>query len=133
MSMTCVCSYFDNDDLLINISRIPIVIYRCTNSMRVVLTAHNWQKWKKKRVFLKCPCHEIERDEAVRLKSGKYTLKFAIYVCGIWGNFVKIWYFVTSNCLIEVRIETFFCTCVTHITVIICSTAHFVLPYWIFS
>ena len=38
-----------------------------------VLTAHNWQKWK--RVFLTCPCHEIYRDEAVSLKSCKYTFK----------------------------------------------------------
>ena len=37
------------------------------------LTAHNWQKWK--RVFLTCPCHEIYRDEAVGLKSCKYTWK----------------------------------------------------------
>ena len=35
------------------------------------LTAHNWQKWK--RVFLTCPCHKIYRDEAVGLKSCKYT------------------------------------------------------------
>ena len=31
--------------------------------MIVVLTAHNWQNWK--RVFLTCPCDEIYRDEAV--------------------------------------------------------------------
>ena len=37
------------------------------------LTAHNWQKWK--RVFLTCPCHKIYRDEAVGLKSCKYTWK----------------------------------------------------------
>ena len=35
------------------------------------LTAHNWQKWK--RVFLTCPYHKIYRDEAVDLKSYKYT------------------------------------------------------------
>ena len=38
-----------------------------------MLTAHNWQKWE--RVFLICPCHEIYRDEAVGLKSCKYTWK----------------------------------------------------------
>ena len=46
-------------------------------------------------------------------------------ICGIWGNFVKIWYFV-NTCLIEVRILKLFCTCVTHIIVIIYSTANFV-------
>ena len=47
-----------------------------------VLTAHNWQKWK--RVFLTCPCHEIYRDEAVGLKSRKYTWKITIYV-NMWN------------------------------------------------
>ena len=42
------------------------------------LTAHNWQKWK--RVFLTCDCHEIYRDEAVGIKSCKYTWKIAIFV-----------------------------------------------------
>ena len=36
------------------------------------------QKWK--RVFLACHCHEIDRDEAVGLKSCKYTWKITIYV-----------------------------------------------------
>ena len=65
----------------------------------VYLTAHNWQKWKI--VFLTCPCHEIYRDEAVGLKSCKYTWKIMIYVefrVISW----KILYFI-SNCLIEVR------------------------------
>ena len=30
---------------------------------------------KLKRVFLTCPCHEIYKDEAVGLKSCKYTWK----------------------------------------------------------
>ena len=47
-----------------------------------VLTAHNWQKWK--RVFLTCPCHEIYWDEAVGLKSCKYTWKITIYV-NMWN------------------------------------------------
>ena len=42
------------------------------------LTAHNLQKWK--RVFLTSPCHEIYRDEAVGLKSCKYTWKITIFV-----------------------------------------------------
>ena len=37
------------------------------------LTAHNWQKWK--RVFLTCPWHKIDRDEAVGQKSCEYTWK----------------------------------------------------------
>ena len=68
------------------------------NHDKDVLTTHNWQKWK--RVFLTCPCHEIFRDEADGLKSCKYIwkkLRF-LWKCEIWGNFVKIWYFV-NNCL----------------------------------
>ena len=42
------------------------------------LTGGNWQKWK--RVFLTCPCHKIYRDEAVGLKSCKYTWKITIFV-----------------------------------------------------
>ena len=34
--------------------------------------------------------------------------------CEIWGNIVKIWYFV-NNCLIEARILKIFCTYVWHI------------------
>ena len=63
------------------------------------LTGGNWQKWK--RVFLTCPCHEIYRDEAVGLKSCKNTWKLRyLWKCEIWGNIVKIWYFV-NNCLIK--------------------------------
>ena len=42
------------------------------------LTAPNWQIWK--RVFLTCPCHKIYRDEAVGLKSCKYTWEITIIV-----------------------------------------------------
>ena len=42
------------------------------------LTDHNWQKWK--RVFLTCSCHKIYSDEAVGLKSCKYTWKITIFV-----------------------------------------------------
>ena len=43
-----------------------------------LLTGGNWQKWK--RVFLTCPCHTIYRDEAVGLKSCKYTWKITKFV-----------------------------------------------------
>ena len=40
---------------------------------------------------------KIYREEAVGLKSSKYTLKIDIlWVCEIWGNFLKNWYFVNS-------------------------------------
>ena len=42
------------------------------------LTGGNWQKWK--RVFLTCPCHKMYRDEAVGLKSCKYTWKITKFV-----------------------------------------------------
>ena len=45
------------------------------------LMAHNWQKWK--RVFMTCPCHKIYSDEAVGLKSCKYTWKIM--------KFMKMW------------------------------------------
>ena len=44
----------------------------------MILTAHNWQKWK--RVFLTWHCHKIYKDEAVGLKSCKNTWKIAIFV-----------------------------------------------------
>ena len=96
------------------------------------LTGGNWQKWK--RVFLTCPCHEIYRDEAVGLKSCKNTWKITIFVkMWIWGNIVKMRYFV-NNCLIKAWIlKKFFCTRVTHIIMIIWSTAHFVSTLSIFS
>ena len=37
------------------------------------LTDHNWQKWKS--TFLTCHCHEINREEAVGLKSTNKYLK----------------------------------------------------------
>ena len=53
------------------------------------LTGGNWQKWK--RVFLTCPCHKIYRDEAVGLKSCKYTWKITIFV-KMWnlGQYLEI-------------------------------------------
>ena len=57
-----------------------------------ILAAHNWQKWK--RVFLTCPCHKIYRDEAVGLKSCKYTWKITIFV-KMWnlGQYRENWIF----------------------------------------
>ena len=51
------------------------------------------------------PRHEIYRDEAVGIKKIANILEKLrfLWICGIWGNFLKIWYFV-NNCLIEVRI-----------------------------
>ena len=56
---------------------------RVVQTVVSALTAHNWQKCK--RVFLTCPYHKIYRDEAVGLKSCKYTWKITI--------FVKMWNF----------------------------------------
>ena len=66
-----------------------------------VLTAHNWQKWK--RVFLTCSCHKICRDEAVGLKSCKYTWKITIFV-KMWnlGQYLEKLKF--GQRLLEVRI-----------------------------
>ena len=67
--------------------------------IKCLLTGGNWRNWK--RVFLTCPCHEIYRDKAVGLKSCKNTWKlWYLWKCEIWGNIVKIWYFV-NNCLIK--------------------------------
>ena len=55
----------------------------------VKLTGGNWQKWK--RVFLTCPCHKIYRDEAVGLKSCKYTWKITKFVkMGNLGQYLEI-------------------------------------------
>ena len=70
-------------------------------------------------------------EEAVGLKSSDYTFKnMILLICEIWGNFVKNWYFV-NNCLIKVWIKKFFCTCVTHIIVIIWRTPYLVCFYLI--
>ena len=76
---------------------------------------NGWQLAKWKRVFLTCPCHEIYRDEAVGLKSCKILEKLRyLWKCEIWGNIVKIWYFV-NNCLIKAWIKNIFLhTCDTY-------------------
>ena len=48
----------------------------------MLLTAHNWQKMKK--VFMTCPCHEIYRDEAVRLKKCNYTCEYVEFGAISW-------------------------------------------------
>ena len=84
---------------------------------------------KNERVFLTCPCHKIYRDEAVGLKSCKYTWKITIFVkMGNWGNIKKIWYFV-NNCFNWSSNLKIFCTCVTRVIVIIWSTAYFVSTF----
>ena len=52
--------------------------WSCDRWPGICLTAHNWRKWK--RAFLTRPCHKIYRDEAVGLKSGKYTWKIMVFV-----------------------------------------------------
>ena len=64
-------------DLMINFLKVPALFYRLYGNRLGPLTAHNWQKWK--RVFLTCPCHKIYRNEAVGLKSCKYTWKLTIF------------------------------------------------------
>ena len=49
------------------------LVANCLLTVNLALTGGNWQKWK--RVFLKCPCHEIYRDEAVGLKKLQKYLK----------------------------------------------------------
>ena len=77
------------------------LLYRLFQLMAMfVLMAHNWQKWKNS--FLLHPRHEIFREEAVGLKSSYHTFKRYdfLWICEIWGNFMKIWYFV-NNCSIQ--------------------------------
>ena len=54
----------------------PLIFFNF--KIKTHLTGGNWQKWK--RVFLTCPCHEIYREEAVGLKSCKYTWKITKFV-----------------------------------------------------
>ena len=61
---------------------VSIKLLKASKSLGSILTAHNWQNWK--RVFLTCPCHEIYKDEAVGLNSCKYTWKITIYV-NMWN------------------------------------------------
>ena len=89
--------------------------------------------WMWRNRFFTCPCHKIYREEAVGLESFNSTLKIMfLWICEIWGNFVKILYFV-NNCFIKDWIYTTFCTCMTYIIVIICRTPHFVSTLFIFS
>ena len=47
-----------------------------------------------------------------------------MWICEIWDNFMKIWYFV-NNCLITVWILKSCYTYVTHLIVIFCRTTTF--------
>ena len=65
-------------------------MYMEFSSVWMILTAHNWQKWKS--TFLARPAAKICRVEAVGLKSYNYTLKsydFCEYV-KIGAIFLKI-------------------------------------------
>ena len=77
------------------------------------LTVHNLQKWK--RVFLTCHCHKIYRDEAVGLKSYKYTWKITIFV-KMWnlGQYLENW---SSNLKILLHMcDTYNCDYLKHST-----------------
>ena len=66
----------------------------------MILTTHNWQKWK--RVFLTCPCHEIYRDEVVGLKQ-IYFKNYDFFENVKFGAIS--WKFdIFDNCLIKVQI-----------------------------
>ena len=119
------CSFFSLDSE-VNVMKI-ITIHRLSSiaqlelsyiDVSLYLTTHNWQNWKT--VWGICYCHEIYRVEAVGLKNSNYSL----WISEIWGNFLKNIYF-DNYCLIKVWIWKFFCTYVTHISVIIFLTANF--------
>ena len=65
--------FFKQRSNSIYVSNGIVLLYRFFSSKDHVPARYrsfnNWQKWK--RVFLTCPCHEIDRDEAVGLKSFK--------------------------------------------------------------
>ena len=77
--------------------------------------------------------------EIWRSKKGSWLFGYPVlkilqflWICEIWGNSLKNQYFV-NNCFIEVRIWEFFCTHVTHITVINFRKANFIFTKSIFS
>ena len=89
--MLFLCFTFANGFLYINILRGIVQFFRIQFNafhdgnhstelnFKFQLTAHNWQKWK--RVFLTRHCYKIySMDEAVGLKSCKYTWKITIFV-----------------------------------------------------
>ena len=49
------------------------ILFKRQKELCSVFCVNGWQLAKMKRVFLTCPFHEIYRDEAVGLKSCKYT------------------------------------------------------------
>ena len=50
-------------------------------------------KWK--RLFLTCPCNKIGRLEAVGLSFSKNYYAF-LWICEIWGNFMKNWHLLIT-------------------------------------
>ena len=58
--------------------------YSCNRVPQRLTTDKNKKKKSKPRLFLTCPCHEIYKDEAVGLKSCKYTFENTIYV-NMWN------------------------------------------------
>ena len=79
---------------------------------------------KKKVDFFTCSCHKLYSVEAAVYLVPIILLKLQfLWVCEIWGNFLKNRYFV-NNCLIKIWIQKSFCTYVTHMIVIVHHTHH---------
>ena len=77
-----------------------IIIMYCGTS---ALTAHNWQKLKKSILLMPLPWNLQGRSWSFK-KFQLYFLKSRyLWVRDIWGNFLKIWYFVNIS-LIKVWI-----------------------------
>ena len=105
-----------------------LVFTNTSHNFSYLWRAYNWQKRKSK--FFTCPCHKIYRTEAALVSPSNCTLRITIlWVCEMWGNFVKNLYFF-NNCLIKVKNLKSFCTYVTHIIWIIYRTPPSFLLYW---
>ena len=66
------------------------------------LTAHDWQNVKDFS-WLVFAMKFIGMKKLVQKVANILKKIRFMWICGIWGNFFKIWYFV-NNCLIEVWI-----------------------------
>ena len=74
----------------------------------LILTVQNWQHMHT------CPCHKDVKGRRRGSSISNYIDKLQfLWICGILGNFVKNWYFVTY-------------VTETHVTVIIFRKLHFV-------
>ena len=58
------------------------LLFHTKLQLNLVLTAHNWQKWKSN--FHTCRCHKIYWVEAFRLSVSNYTRKNTIFV-NMWN------------------------------------------------